>query len=194
MKTDNFIEGRYLAELTRGPHRLAPLPIRHFSICTDGRIRADERPRAEQVPVRRVASLDLRQVRRTAGPRGLPPETAHESSDRNVNEWDKLAKWIVKNKLISHNVRWLIQVPRLYDIYKSGGLIENFQDIIRSEHPSFSLRQGDLTSESTDDGAAGTDLFQPLFEVTKDPSSHPELHIFLQRVIGFDSVDDESKP
>ena len=33
----------------------------------------------------------------------------------------------------------------------------------------------------------------PLFEVTKDPSSHPELHVFLQRVIGFDSVDDESK-
>jgi AMP deaminase len=37
------------------------------------------------------------------------------------------------------------------------------------------------------------DIFEPLFEVTKDPSSHPELHVFLQRVIGFDSVDDESK-
>ena len=38
-----------------------------------------------------------------------------------------------------------------------------------------------------------TDVFRPLFEVTKDPRSHPELHIFLQRVVGFDSVDDESK-
>ena len=38
------------------------------------------------------------------------------------------------------------------------------------------------------------DIFQPLFEVTKDPASHPELHILLQRVIGFDCVDDESKP
>ncbi|CAG8532540.1 1344_t:CDS:2 [Racocetra fulgida] len=37
------------------------------------------------------------------------------------------------------------------------------------------------------------DLFEPLFEVTKDPKTHPELHIFLQRVVGFDSVDDESK-
>jgi adenosine deaminase len=37
------------------------------------------------------------------------------------------------------------------------------------------------------------DLFQPLFEVTKDPSTHPELHVFLQRVVGFDTVDDESK-
>lgn len=37
------------------------------------------------------------------------------------------------------------------------------------------------------------DIFGPLFEVTKDPSSHPELHVFLQRVVGFDTVDDESK-
>ena len=37
------------------------------------------------------------------------------------------------------------------------------------------------------------DIFEPLFEVTRDPTTHPELHIFLQRVIGFDSVDDESK-
>ena len=38
-----------------------------------------------------------------------------------------------------------------------------------------------------------SDLFKPLFEVTKDPRSHPELHVFLQRVVGFDTVDDESK-
>jgi AMP deaminase len=38
------------------------------------------------------------------------------------------------------------------------------------------------------------DLFKPLFEVTKDPRTHPELHVFLQRVVGFDTVDDESKP
>lgn len=37
------------------------------------------------------------------------------------------------------------------------------------------------------------DLFKPLFEVTVDPSSHPKLHHFLKRVVGFDSVDDESK-
>lgn len=29
--------------------------------------------------------------------------------------------------------------------------------------------------------------------MTKDPSSHPELHVFLQRVVGLDTVDDESK-
>ncbi|KAF2754062.1 AMP deaminase [Pseudovirgaria hyperparasitica] len=88
---------------------------------------------------------------------------------RAPDEWDKLAAWVVDNKLFSPNVRWLIQIPRLYDVYKSTRLMEDFQQVI-------------------------VNIFKPLFEVTKEPESHPKLHIFLQRVIGFDSVDDESKP
>ena len=57
---------------------------------------------------------------------------------RSSDEWDKLAKWIVDNKLFSHNVRWLIQVPRLYDVYKANGSIETFEDIVKSE-PNASL-------------------------------------------------------
>ena len=53
---------------------------------------------------------------------------------RNLDEWDKLAKWVIKNKLFSHNVRWLIQVPRLYDIYKKTGIVETFEDVLRSKH------------------------------------------------------------
>lgn len=64
-------------------------------------------------------------------------------------------------------------------------MIGTFEDIVISMLPNPCLR------------ALGFDLsldvFRPLFEVTKDPTSHPELHIFLQRVVGFDSVDDESK-
>ncbi|XP_013422045.1 AMP deaminase 2 [Lingula anatina] len=85
------------------------------------------------------------------------------------SEWDDLAKWAVTHKMYSPNNRWMIQMPRLYDIYKSNNLIQNFQDIIEN-------------------------LFLPLFEVTNDPKSHPELHMFLQHISGFDSVDDESKP
>ncbi|KAG2155810.1 AMP deaminase, partial [Suillus bovinus] len=87
---------------------------------------------------------------------------------RSLDEWDKLAKWIIKNELFSHNVRWLIQVPRLYQVYKQTGAVDTFEEIV-------------------------INVFRPLFEVTKDPQSHPELHVFLQRVVGFDSVDDESK-
>lgn len=102
---------------------------------------------------------------------------------RSTGEWDKLAKWIVKNDLFSDNVRWLIQIPRLYDVFKKSGAVETFEEIVRSTSGLSSSTKADPR----------VDIFEPLFEVTRDPTSHPELHIFLQRVIGFDSVDDESK-
>ncbi|KGO67521.1 AMP deaminase [Penicillium italicum] len=127
LKTDNYIKGRYLAEITK-------------EVISD------------------LESSKYQMV-----------EWRISIYGRSLQEWDKLAAWVVDNKLFSPNVRWLIQVPRLYDVYKSSGMMENYEQVI-------------------------TNVFQPLFEVTKDPSSHPKLHIFLQRVVGFDSVDDESKP
>ncbi|XP_057301542.1 AMP deaminase 2-like isoform X2 [Hydractinia symbiolongicarpus] len=87
---------------------------------------------------------------------------------RKMDEWDKLAKWAVDHDVSSYNVRWLIQIPRLYDVYYTNNQIENFEQVIDN-------------------------IFRPLFEVSVNPSSHPHLHRFLRQVIGFDSVDDESK-
>jgi len=75
----------------------------------------------------------------------------------------------VKHDVHSTHVRWLVQIPRLYDVYKAKKLVRNFQEVMDN-------------------------IFLPLFEATNDPSSHPELHQFLRYVIGLDSVDDESKP
>ncbi|KAI8528464.1 hypothetical protein RHMOL_Rhmol12G0150200 [Rhododendron molle] len=61
------------------------------------------------------------------------------------------------------------QLPRLYNVYKSMGTATSFQNILDN-------------------------VFIPLFEVTVDPNSHPHLHMFLMQVVGFDLVDDESKP
>ncbi|XP_041747316.2 AMP deaminase 2 isoform X1 [Coregonus clupeaformis] len=88
---------------------------------------------------------------------------------RSRDEWDKLAKWAVKHQVYSDNVRWLIQVPRLFDVYRTKKQLANFQEMMEN-------------------------IFMPLFEVTINPRSHPELQLFLQHVVGFDSVDDESKP
>lgn len=126
LKTDNFIKGRYLAEITK-------------------EVIADLESSKYQMVEWRISIYG-----------------------KSLDEWDKLAAWVIDNKLFSHNVRWLIQIPRLYDVYKTSGLMNSFEQIIKN-------------------------IFQPLFEVTKDPSSHPKLHIFLQRVVGLDSVDDESK-
>ena len=126
LKTDNFINGRYLAEITK-------------------EVVSDLESSKHQMVEWRISIYG-----------------------RTLDEWDKLASWVIDNRLFSHNVRWLIQIPRLFDVYKSSGLMQHFEQVI-------------------------VNIFQPLFEVTKDPSSHPNLHVFLQRVIGFDSVDDESK-
>ncbi|CAI0426265.1 unnamed protein product [Linum tenue] len=88
---------------------------------------------------------------------------------RKQSEWDQLASWIVNNDLYSENVVWLIQLPRLYNIYKEMGIVTSFQNILDN-------------------------IFIPLFEVTIDPDSHPQLHVFLKQVVGLDLVDDESKP
>lgn len=126
LKTDNFIHGKYLAEITS--EVISDLENSKYQNC----------------------------------------EYRISVYGRSTDEWDKLAAWVVDNKLFSHNVRWLIQIPRLYDIYKKTGTVENYFEICKN-------------------------VFLPLFEVTQNPQSHPKLHIFLQRVIGFDSVDDESK-
>ncbi|KAK6212992.1 AMP deaminase [Colletotrichum tabaci] len=126
LKTDNFINGRYLAEITK-------------------EVIADLESSKYQMVEWRISIYG-----------------------KSLDEWDKLAAWVVDNKLFSHNVRWLIQIPRLYDVYKASGLMDTFEQVVKN-------------------------VFEPLFEVSRDPSSHPKLHIFLQRVVGFDSVDDESK-
>ena len=49
---------------------------------------------------------------------------------RKRDEWDKLAKWAVNHKVYSDNIRWLIQVPRLYDAFREAKSVESFQDLL----------------------------------------------------------------
>jgi AMP deaminase len=50
-----------------------------------------------------------------------------------------------------------MQLPRLYNVYKEMGILTSFETIL-------------------------SNVFIPLFEVTVDPSSHPQLHVFLKQV------------
>lgn len=87
---------------------------------------------------------------------------------RKKEEWSKLASWFFNHKLAHRNIRWLIQVPRLFHIYRESGELQNFEEMI-------------------------SNIFEPLFAVTLDPSIDPGLYYFLETIVGFDSVDDESK-
>lgn len=127
LKTDNYIQGRYLAEITQ-------------ELMTD-----------------------------LEGSKYQHVEWRLSIYGRDVSEWSKLASWVIDNNLVHSNVRWLIQVPRLFNIYKKTLGMTSFQSMLHN-------------------------IFWPLFQVTKDPNWDPKLDLFLRRVVGFDSVDDESKP
>jgi hypothetical protein len=92
------------------------------------------------------------------------------------HEWLDLAKWVLTDweggdfpgpVLSSHN-RWLVQVPRLWRIYrnKPGEGERSFQEMLDN-------------------------LFIPMFEATLYPEEHPEVAELLTHIVGIDSVDDE---
>jgi AMP deaminase len=69
------------------------------------------------------------------------------------DEWDKLSRWGLEHEMYSNNIRWLIQVLRLYHIFKTKNVIQSFQN-------------------TTDN------IFLSIFEATNNPSQRPELHKF----------------
>ncbi|KAG5849163.1 AMP deaminase 3 isoform X2 [Anguilla anguilla] len=87
---------------------------------------------------------------------------------RAPEEWHNLACWFIQHKVHSTNMQWIIQIPRIYDIFRSKKTIPNFAKMLEN-------------------------IFLPLFEATVNPQKQKELHVFLKYVTGFDSVDDESK-
>ena len=90
------------------------------------------------------------------------------------HEWFDLAKWVTTDwkggpkpgpVLSSHN-RWLIQVPRLWRIFRSKYPDQSYQEMLDN-------------------------LFIPIFDATLYPDEHPEIAELLKHIVGFDSVDDE---
>lgn len=81
--------------------------------------------------------------------------------------WSIIANWICKHNICSCNVRWIIQIPRIYATLYASGSLTSFHDML-------------------------CNIFEPLFAVTIDPSCNPALHRFLESVVGIDCVGDES--
>lgn len=85
---------------------------------------------------------------------------------KSAREWDTLSEWIVDNELFSSHVKWIIQIPRVFNILREKN-VSNFGEVLKN-------------------------IFAPLFEVTKDEKRSPKLARLLKNVVAFDSVDDES--
>ncbi|XP_067915964.1 AMP deaminase 3-like [Heterodontus francisci] len=84
------------------------------------------------------------------------------------NEWKDLADWFFDHKVCSPKVRWMIQVPRIYNVFHKLNKVKSFEEMLDN-------------------------LFRPIFEATLCPQKNKSLHLFLKYVTAFDSVDDESK-
>ncbi|NXR92600.1 AMPD1 deaminase, partial [Hypocryptadius cinnamomeus] len=87
---------------------------------------------------------------------------------RSPEEWAKLANWFNNHRVYSPNMKWMIQVPRIYDVFRSKNFLPHFGKMLEY-------------------------IFVPVFEATINPQAHKELSVFLRHITGFDSVDDESK-
>jgi adenosine deaminase len=125
LKTDNFMQGRYFAELIRGVFERNEL---EGNIFTENRLSIYGRSRVE---------------------------------------WDRLSRWFVLHGMAHRTNSWMIQIPRLFHLYRGSGILSNFQEMLRN-------------------------IFEPLWEASCFPERHPYLHFFLAHVSGFDSVDNES--
>ena len=96
---------------------------------------------------------------------------------RKINEWENLSKWFTQHKVlscdvknggkVSGHVKWMIQIPRLCNLFM-GKSYQSFEEMLRN-------------------------IFQPIFKATLHPEEHEDIHIFLSHIGGFDCVDDESK-
>ncbi|KAM9519868.1 AMP deaminase 1 [Guaruba guarouba] len=87
---------------------------------------------------------------------------------RSAEEWPKLASWFTKHRVYSPNMKWMIQVPRIYDVFRCKNFLPHFGKMLEN-------------------------IFVPVFEATINPQAHKQLSVFLRHITGFDSVDDESK-
>jgi AMP deaminase len=87
---------------------------------------------------------------------------------RHKDEWNRLAKWLTSHGMAHPVNRWVIQVPRLYSVFKQSGDVCSFEEMLRN-------------------------IFEPLWEVSSRPETNPLLSHILNDVSGFDSVDNESE-
>ncbi|XP_015265093.1 PREDICTED: AMP deaminase 1-like, partial [Gekko japonicus] len=74
---------------------------------------------------------------------------------RTPEEWPKLANWFNQHRVYSPNMKWMIQVPRIYDVFRSKNFLPHFGKMLEN-------------------------IFVPVFEATINPQNNKELSVFLR--------------
>ncbi|OII72012.1 adenosine monophosphate deaminase 2 [Cryptosporidium ubiquitum] len=87
---------------------------------------------------------------------------------KDKNEWKTLSEWFYYNGLYCKHVRWIIQIPRLYNVFYKDGYVKSFSELLEN-------------------------IFSPLIEALINPKENPFIFILLSNIVGWDTVDDESQ-
>ncbi|KAK6589728.1 hypothetical protein RS030_1149 [Cryptosporidium xiaoi] len=87
---------------------------------------------------------------------------------KDKNEWKSLSEWLYYNNLYCEQVRWVIQVPRIYNVLYREKHVTSFGEMLDN-------------------------IFSPLIEALENPSEYPLIYILLSNIVAWDSVDDESR-
>jgi len=80
-----------------------------------------------------------------------------------INEWGFLADWVINNNLLSDQVCFIVDIKQDYANLKSREKIKNFQEYLNN-------------------------VFMPLFDVTMNPNTHPNLALLLKHISGFSTA------
>ncbi|KAI5129907.1 AMP deaminase [Nematocida parisii] len=139
LKHDNYIKGKYLAELTQ--ELINEVEEKEYLRCEWG------------------VSL----------------------YGKKKEELEVLSRWVYKNKLYNKNIKWYLQVPRLYGIFKGHGAIKNYGEFL-----------GNVFSDVIESAARPKTEFIDLSEESAVEDKGVIIDRFMADVVGFDSVDDES--
>ncbi|KAI5147680.1 uncharacterized protein NESG_00299 [Nematocida ausubeli] len=103
---------------------------------------------------------------------------------KNRNELEVLCRWIARNRLYNKNIKWYLQVPRLYGVFKGYGAVKNYAEFLSNV---FSC----VIESANRPGVDAKEESAPTEEGT-EPGKDTIIDRFMSEVVGFDSVDDES--
>ncbi|CAD7946815.1 unnamed protein product [Amoebophrya sp. A120] len=168
LKTDNQMGGRYLAELTR--ELLNGLERREW--ChTEWRLSIYGKSPDEWTKLSQWV-LQRGNAGGEARPQTVAPSKSDTTAHPSATDAPRALSFNLpsdqRKPLLSEKNRWMIQFPRLFQLYRKLNIVKNFQQWL-------------------------SNLFLPLFEATLFPEKHPDLAEFLTHVGAFDTVDDESQ-
>lgn len=67
-------------------------------------------------------------------------EFTYYINGRKKTEWRDLANWVMDHQVYSDSNRWLIQIPRIYSVFKEVNEVKSYAELLESKWLENSLK------------------------------------------------------